>query len=297
MIYQSRNQNFFSTKNLFLIFFYFLSINCFAFEPLDIEVGNYADRLLASTNVIIYEEPLQNAIEKIGVQVLQGVRKISPESGNIHFVFRLVDSIEINAYATAGGYLYLTTGLLDAAKSKDEIAFVIAHEMVHSINSHYIKQVRSAHNKKMALMYVTSVGGSVLGGFASISAFGVPSAGASIGSIVTGGLARSAVEAPIKMIVDFGGSAIYCAMVSGYGKEKELEADKFGVQYVKEAGYDPRACISFFKRLKLIEDKITIEEKKRQVSNFFNATPGLSERIKLFEELFPNDNSNNAVKK
>lgn len=74
-------------------------------------------------------------------------------------------------------------------------------------------------------------------------------------------------------------------MIKGYGKEQELEADAFAVQYIKKAGYDPNAFISVLKSFMSIKDRLELSEKKNYASHLINAEPGLEERIKNVEEL------------
>ncbi|MBD2355733.1 M48 family metallopeptidase [Tolypothrix sp. FACHB-123] len=61
---------------------------------------------------------------------------------NLPYTFQVVDDPAINAFATAGGFVYLHTGLLKAADNEAELASVIAHEIGHIGGRHLVKQMR-----------------------------------------------------------------------------------------------------------------------------------------------------------
>src|SRR5690606_7580214 len=53
------------------------------------------------------------------------------DRGRSMYRINILDSEEINAFATLGGYIYLTTGIIDFVESEDELAFIIGHEISH----------------------------------------------------------------------------------------------------------------------------------------------------------------------
>jgi hypothetical protein len=55
----------------------------------------------------------------------------------------ILDSGEINAFATPGGHVFITKGLLEAAKSEDALAAVIAHEIAHIQLSHGLRAIQT----------------------------------------------------------------------------------------------------------------------------------------------------------
>jgi predicted Zn-dependent protease len=59
----------------------------------------------------------------------------------------ILNSDQVNAYSTIGDYIYITTELLKFVKSKDELAFVVGHEMGHILNHHCLRKM-----KKIALI-------------------------------------------------------------------------------------------------------------------------------------------------
>jgi predicted Zn-dependent protease len=61
---------------------------------------------------------------------------------NIDYQYKIVENSDVNAFAIAGGRIYINTGLLDYCDSPDELAFVIAHEISHIDLKHCIKRVQ-----------------------------------------------------------------------------------------------------------------------------------------------------------
>ena len=66
------------------------------------------------------------------------------ERKNINYNYKVVQTDEVNAFAIAGGYMYVNTGILDFLDNENEIAFVIAHEISHNELRHCIKRVQYA---------------------------------------------------------------------------------------------------------------------------------------------------------
>jgi predicted Zn-dependent protease len=96
------------------------------------------DQLLSSSNLRLYPDRNINSYVN---QVGQGLVRYSGRP-NIPYVFQVVDSNQINAFATVGGYVYVTTGLLRAADNEAELASVLGHEMGHIAARHALQQMR-----------------------------------------------------------------------------------------------------------------------------------------------------------
>jgi len=164
----------------------------------------------------VYQDPaLQDYVNKVG----QKLAAIShrPE---LEYVFTIIDSPDINAFALPGGYVYINRGLMTFLTSEAQLAAVLGHEIGHITARHAVRQQTAgrASNVATAVASVASViatGTSVLGETASL----------------------------------FGG-----ALVSGYGREMELEADGLGAEYLAKAGYDPNAMVEVIGVLKNHED-------------------------------------------
>ncbi|NDJ24100.1 M48 family metalloprotease [Nostoc sp. B(2019)] len=86
----------------------------------------------------LYRNPeINRYVEQIG-------RRLAANSDrpNLAYTFQVVDDNAINAFATLGGYVYVHTGLLQAADNEAELASVIAHEIGHIGGKHLVNQMR-----------------------------------------------------------------------------------------------------------------------------------------------------------
>lgn len=145
--------------------------NVIAIDEEEIRFGNYQDKFLISTQSFIFNETLNRRINEIGDKI----SKAPDKPQNIKYTFRVINDPTINAYAAAGGFIYVTTGLLDILDSEDELAAVLAHEIAHVNESHQIKWVYAMHRAKVALQtasIVLMVGGSFAGAAAGVAAAG-----------------------------------------------------------------------------------------------------------------------------
>ncbi|MBE9063905.1 M48 family metalloprotease [cf. Phormidesmis sp. LEGE 11477] len=63
---------------------------------------------------------------------------------DIPYTFQIAEDNAVNAFATMGGYVYVTTGLMAEADTEAELASVIGHEIGHIAGKHAVKQMRQA---------------------------------------------------------------------------------------------------------------------------------------------------------
>jgi len=131
--------------------------------------GNLVNDLLKTANILnetlleitALSDEEENAIgEELDKQISQDLRFTRERKFNIKKIFnnltkyierttinynyKIVRTDEVNAYAIAGGNMYINTGILDFLDDEDEIAFVIAHEISHNEKRHCIKRVQYA---------------------------------------------------------------------------------------------------------------------------------------------------------
>lgn len=78
-------------------------------------------------------------------------------------VVGLIEDKTVNAFAAPGGFIFVTTGMLKAAESEDELAYVLAHEMAHLEIGHGLAAIRQAAAQKLMSNTFASIGG--LNGF------------------------------------------------------------------------------------------------------------------------------------
>lgn len=156
----------------------------------------------------IYEEPELNAyVRQVGERIAR-----HSDRPDIDYTFTIIDSPDINAFATPGGYIYINRGLIAYFTSEAQLAAVLGHEIGHVTARHAARQQRARNTSNVAAFAAAILTGS-------------------------GEVGRA--------------SAMWgAATVSGYGRDMELEADELGAKFLARAGYNPRAVIDVLTLLK-----------------------------------------------
>ena len=153
---------------------------------------------------------------------------------------KAVNDPSINAFALPGGPLYVNRGLIEAARSEDELAGVMAHEVAHVALRHGTHQASKA--------YLAQAGLGILGGL-----LGQDSANTAQVVNVIGGVGLN-------------------VLFLKYSRDAESEADATGAQIMARAGYDPAAMADFFELLRQKEGS------SGSVATFFSDHPAPADR-------------------
>lgn len=184
-------------------------------EDDEIKLGRQAHPDIIKQYGGIYDNAaLQSYMQHIG----ESLAAVSHRS-NLNYRFTILDSSMVNAFALPGGYIYITRGLLAYLNSEAELAAVLGHEIGHVTARHSVRQISASRAAEF---------------------------GFTIGSIFVPELQTQAAQSIFNTL---GG-----ALISGYGREHELEADRLGAEYLARDGYDPQAMIRVIEVLKNQED-------------------------------------------
>lgn len=106
----------------------------------EVQLGKQINDQLVGSQVRLY----RNArINKYVDQVGQRLAAVS-DRPDIPYTFQVVRDDSVNAFATMGGYVYVTTGLLAAVDNEAQLASVLAHEIAHITDRDALKQMRQA---------------------------------------------------------------------------------------------------------------------------------------------------------
>jgi beta-barrel assembly-enhancing protease len=104
----------------------------------EVSLGGQINEQLVNSEFQLYtNSSVTEYVDEIG-------QRLVPNSArpDIPYVFQVVRDDSINAFATMGGYVYVTTGLLEAADNEAELAGVLGHEIGHITGRHAVKQMR-----------------------------------------------------------------------------------------------------------------------------------------------------------
>jgi len=104
----------------------------------EVEIGEQINQKLVRNQIQLYRNSSVNRyIDQIGQRLAKETQR-----SNIPYTFQVVKDDSINAFATTGGFIYLNTGLIEAADNEAQLASVIAHEIGHIEEEHMIEQMR-----------------------------------------------------------------------------------------------------------------------------------------------------------
>jgi len=133
---------------------------------------------------------------------------------HLDWQFIVLDTDGVNAFASPGGIIHVTRGLLGLVKNEAELAGVLGHEITHVTAKH---TVRAIQKNKVVSLTAQEVGGSA-------------------------GLSDSVISTL--------GSAAYKTIISNaFDRDDEVEADRVGVGLANKAGYAPHGLSDVLKRL------------------------------------------------
>ena len=163
--------------------------------------------------------PAAAYVRKVGTTLAFAAAELRDEKSRPYplkgYFFVPVTSGAVNAAGAPGGFISVTTGVLKAAQSEDELAAVIAHEIAHVQLGHTMQPIEAARKQEQLT-------GKLLEGTDSV------------------------VHAFFGKVVDAGTDFV---LDKGFGKKDELEADALAAQILASAGYDPTALAAFLSRL------------------------------------------------
>jgi predicted Zn-dependent protease len=164
----------------------------------------------------------------------------------------ILDSPEFNAFATPGGHIFITKGLVESTDSEDMLAAVIAHELAHIMLKHGIKLIDDMKLTNEASDMATIA-----------AAFAGNSAGAQRLMVYRNSVSRM-IDTMIK---------------NGYSQSQEFEADREASALLAASGYDPGALTEILGVLQRVQ--------KSQSGGFNTTHPNPEDRIANVQIIIP----------
>ena len=163
----------------------------------------------------VVDDPIVNEyINTVGNKVAAQTNE-----GNHNFTFFVIEDPRINAFALPGGYIGIHTGLLEATRSEDELAGVLAHEVAHVTQRHIARAIHAG--SRQSILSTAIMLGAILAGAAG---------GGS--DVMQAGMAVAQGTAAQQQI--------------NFTRSNEHEADRVGIAALADAGFDPYGMASFF---------------------------------------------------
>jgi predicted Zn-dependent protease len=197
-----------------------------AFEEITPEQEYYIGRAVAANILSKYRidasKPVLTAYTNRICNALV-INSPRPEIYNGYHV-SILDSDEINAFATPGGHIFLTRGIIRyAATSEDTLASIIAHELAHIQLQHGLKAIKNNRRTQAALSTVAAAG--------------------------TAATEKSNFP---EVMDSFNGSVndmVTTMVTNGYSRSQELDADSVALSLLSLAGYEPSSLIEMLRVL------------------------------------------------
>jgi Peptidase family M48/Domain of unknown function (DUF5666) len=155
---------------------------------------------------------VQSYVRDLGKSLLPPAADVTARA--LEFRFFVIEDPSINAAAFPDGTVLVNTGLLGAIENESQLAFVLSHEIAHVLQAHHWREAKDTRAARVSL---------IIGGIA---------AGAFIGNLGT-------------FLSEIGMEAV----VNGYSRRIENQADRLGLQNVIDLGYDPRSAVAFFRTM------------------------------------------------
>lgn len=164
------------------------------------------------------EVPNAGAREYVAEIGMAMARRTEADFPDLPWEFTLLNSSVINAFALPGGKVFITRALVEKMDNEAQLAAVLGHEVGHVTARHANEQI----SKQVA------------------------AAGIAIGVAVAAGQSdNDLVKYGVPAVVGVG-SGLF---ILKFGRDDELEADRLGMRYIADAGYDPAAMIDVMRIL------------------------------------------------
>lgn len=173
------------------------------------EMGVAAWRDIRRQERVSRNPELNRRIERIGTRIVRaaGLEDL------YDWEYAVFENEQANAFALPGGKIGVNTGLIRLAKSDDEIAAVVGHEVAHVTSRHSAERVSQAMASEL---------------------------GVSLAQLGLGGGETTAALL---------GAGLQYGVLLPYSRRQEYEADRLGLRFAAAAGYDPRAALTFWQTI------------------------------------------------
>jgi predicted Zn-dependent protease len=186
-------------------------------EQEEAEIGYHMAGTLLGASPLLRQQNQQRYVNRVGrLLTLHSTRP------NLNWHFGVLNDKDINAFAAPGGYVFVTSGLLNILDSEAQLAGVLSHEIAHVTHKDYLNAMRSNN---------------LLGAALDVGAF--------VGSAASQGRVSDQERAFAQSVVN-ASKQVYAR---GLDKSDEYAADRAALETMTAAGYDPYAYVAVMQKL------------------------------------------------
>ena len=165
------------------------------------------------------DAPLLEYLNNFGASLLAVRPEARGEAGYDYFFFAVRDPM-LNAFALPGGFIGVHSALILAAQNESELASVLAHEIGHVAQRHVARMLGKQRQDAL-----------------------IPLAAAVLAALA----ARGSPDTSAALLL--GGQGVAIQRQLNFSRDAEREADRVGLEILREAGFDTSGMISFFGRM------------------------------------------------
>ena len=179
----------------------------------EIAAGRLVSGQILGAAKLLQDANLQRYVNLVGRRIAD-----QTERRDLAWSFGVVDSIAVNAFASPGGQILMTSQLLQLIETEDELAAVLAHEVAHVVRKHHYRVIRKQRMLEFGSQAVK-----------------ISEDGTGMSEKLAGMVAQ--------------------ILARGLDQSAEYEADRDGMIYAARAGYDAAALIRVMEKLALLSAK------------------------------------------
>jgi predicted Zn-dependent protease len=211
-------------------------------EKEEIEIGrDMAARLLGAAPLAA-DDALQRYVNNVGRWLAA-----QTERPGLPWHFGVLEAPQLNAFATPGGHIFVTRGLVARMQNEAELAGVLAHEIAHVLRKHHLKAIQKTAQLELA-------------------------------NTALGSFARQDERSGRREKLLSAGSELFAR---GLDKDDELEADRLGVVIAARAGYDAYGLPAVLQTLQAMNPADS------GLALMFKTYPAPAERLDALQKLQP----------
>jgi beta-barrel assembly-enhancing protease len=186
-----------------------LLAGCVVSTQQEVELGTQYAQQINAQLPIVTDASVNQYITSLGAQLTRVA-----DTRGLRWRFFVVDSREVNAFAVPGGFVYINRGLIERARTMNQLAGVIGHEIAHVTERHSVEQMAQAQRADLGVTLACV-----------------------LTSVCSSGVGSAAIQV--------GGSALFAK----FSRDDEAQADARAVEYLVRARIDPRGIVNMFETL------------------------------------------------
>lgn len=211
-------------------------------EKEEIEIGSDMAARLLGAAPLAADEALQRYVNNVGRWLA-----LQTERPGLPWRFGVLEAPQLNAFATPGGHVFVTRGLVARMRNEAELAGVLAHEIAHVLKKHHLKAMQKSAQLELA--------NTALGTFAR----------------------QDSSSNRREKLLAAGGELF----ARGLDKDDELEADRLGVVIAARGGYDAYGLPAVLQTLQAMNPEDS------GLALMFKTHPAPGERLGALESMQP----------